>query len=192
MLMGSPKLRLLSYMTPGFPVSLFEVIAEVIGADLELDQDRSGPAPGDDPFADGRADFGWICSTSFVELAARGSDGVSPSVRLGGVAWVPDDPGSAGEPKYFGDVVVRRDSPIATFGDLAGRTIGCNDEVSLSGHHALRLALFEHGADPKRFAQLHFTGGHHRSLDRVVDGSLDAAVVDSVVRSGRCRKLRHA
>jgi len=29
--------------------------------------------------------------------------------------------------------------------------------------------------------------GHHLSLDRVISGALDAAVVDSVVRSNRCR-----
>lgn len=171
-------------MTPGFPVSLFECIARIIDAELLLDQTRSGPAPDDDPFASGEADLGWICSTSFVDLATRKD---SPSVRLAGVAWVPTDPGSAGEPQYFGDVVVPADSPIRSFADLQGRTIGCNDEVSLSGHYAFRIATHRLGADPDTFADLCFTGGHHRSLDRVVAGDLDAAVVDSVVRTSRCR-----
>ncbi len=169
-------------MVPGFPVSLFERIAEVAGAELELDETRSGPAPGDDPFADGSADLGWICSTSFVDLATRGA---KPSVQLVGVAWVPDDPGSAGLPVYFGDVVVRQDSPIASFADLTGRSIGCNDEVSLSGHYAFRIAAHELGANPDTFADLCFTGGHHYSLDRLVAGEVDAAVVDSVVRAMR-------
>lgn len=176
------RLRLLSYMTPGFPVSLFEKIASVIDVDLVLDQERSGPAPGEDPFRDGRADFGWICSTSFVDLATRGPD---PSVRLVGVAWVPRDVRSAGRPVYHGDIVVRSDSPILRFADLEGQSIGCNDEISLSGHLALRIAIRRFGADPDQFAVLRFTGGHDRSLDQVVDGQLDAAVIDSVVRLRR-------
>ena len=179
-----PRLRLLSYMTPGFPVSLFERIAHVVDADLELVQTRSGPAPGEDPFADGSADLGWICSTSFVDLATRSR---TPSVQLAGVAWVPLDPGSDGKPQYFGDIVVPADSPIHSFADLAGRSIGCNDYVSLSGHFAFRIAVHEFGADPDTYAQLRFTGGHHYSLDELVAGQLDAAVVDSVVRASRCQ-----
>jgi len=169
-------------MVPGFPLSLFERIADVVGADLELDETRSGPAPGHDPFADGTADLGWICSTSFVDLATRATE---PSVRLAGVAWVPEDPRSAGKPEYFGDVVVPEDSEIGSFEDLAGQSIGCNDEVSLSGHYAFRIAAHERGADPDTFADMQFTGGHHMSLDQVVAGELDAAVVDSVVRTNR-------
>ena len=58
--------------------------------------------------------------------------------------------------------------------DLAGARIGCNDQISLSGHHALRFELEERGEDPDTFAELVFTGGHHRSLDLVVAGELDA------------------
>ena len=176
--------RFVTYMSPGFPPQLFERFAEYLGADLVFEQDRSGPAPGDDPFADGRFDLGWVCSTSFVDLASRAPD---PSVQLAGVAWVPDDPDSDGRPVYFGDVVVAADSRVGSIMDLAGARIGCNDQISLSGHHALRFELEERGEDPDTFAELVFTGGHHRSLDLVVAGELDAAVVDSVVRLGRSR-----
>lgn len=164
-------------------MSLFEQVAQVIGADLEVDQTQSGPAPGHDPFADGDAELGWICSTSFVDLATRSA---TPSVQLVGVAWVPLDPGSHGKPQYYGDIVVPDDSPIRTFADLARRTVGCNDVVSLSGHHAFRIATQRFGADPDNFADLRFTGGHHLSLDQLVAGELDAAVIDSVVRTNRC------
>lgn len=169
-------------MTPGFPVSLFERIAEAMDCDLLLETDRSGPAPGTDPFADGKADFGWICSTSYVDLATRQDQ---PTIELAGVAWVPLDEGSGHQPIYFGDVVVRADAPYRNLSDLAGQRVGCNDEVSLSGHYALRLALDEVGVDPDAFAELVFTGGHHRSLDLLLDQTLDAATVDSVVRSSR-------
>lgn len=180
--MPARRLRLLSYMTPGFPVSLFERIAATIDADLELDQSRSGPAADEDPFRDGQADLGWICSTSFVELATRSPDS---SLRLVGVAWVPDDPDVRGTPFYFGDVVVPADSPVRSLADLAGCSIGCNDDISLSGHYALLKAIVDLGARPDDFAELRFSGGHHTSLDQLVSGTLDAAVVDSVVRIGR-------
>ena len=176
-------MRLLSYMSPGFPTSLFEALGRVLDADVIFDEERSGPAPGVDPFADGSADLGWICSTSFVDLTTRRDD---PSIVLAGVAWVPDDPDVAGRPVYFGDVVTRPDSAIDTFDDLRGARIGCNDEVSLSGHHSLRFALHDRGLG-ENFVEIVFTGGHQRSLDLVVAGELDAAVVDSVVRTRRSR-----
>ena len=177
-------MRLVSCMTPEFPRSLFDAVAARLDADLHLETETSGPAPGTDPFADDRFDLGCICSTSDVDLALRSA---RPSIRLAGVAWVPDDPDVGGKPVYFGDVVVRPDSSAATLLDLAGRLVGCNDPVSLSGHHALRLEFERLGLKPDTFVELTFTGGHHRSLDLVLAGELDAAVVDSVVRIGRGR-----
>lgn len=171
-------------MTPGFPASLFERIAQSMGVDLAFDSTRSGPAAGDDPFADGRFDLGWICSTSFVDLSLRA---VHPSVQLVGVAWVPDDPEANGRPVYFSDMVVPQGSPARSLDDLAGCRIGCNDPISLSGHHALRFEIERRGGDPDTFADLVFTGGHDASLDAVMAGELDAAVIDSVVRTRRTR-----
>jgi len=176
--------RFISYMTPGFPESLFAAFADQIGAELHLDSTRSGPVPGDDPFADGSFDLGWVCSTSYVGLSL---DAREPSVQLAGVAWVPDDPDVDGRPVYFGDVVVAPHIRAQSLADLRGWRIGCNDPVSLSGHYALRFALQERGEDPDAFASLEFTGGHHTSLDAVLAGDLDAAVIDSVVRIGRAR-----
>ena len=176
-------MRILSYLSPGFPRSLFECLAEIVDAEVDFDEELSGPAPGHDPFATGAADLGWICSTSFVDLATRGEQ---PTVTLTGVAWVPDDPDANGRPVYFGDLVTRADSGITSFDDLAGRTVGCNDPVSLSGYHSMRFALDDRGLD-ESFTSLVFTGGHHQSLDLVLSGELDAAVIDSVVRTGRAR-----
>lgn len=175
--------RLVSYMSPGFPESLFERIGEVIDADVQFERELSGPAPGTNPFVEDDLDFGWVCSTSFVDLAARGDE---PSIQLVGVAWVPDDPDANGRPVYFGDLITRADSGIRSFEDLEGRRVGCNDLVSLSGHYALRFALEDRGLEDD-FAELVFTGGHHSSIDAVLAGEIDAAVVDSVVRTSRAR-----
>ena len=144
----------------------------------------SGPAPGEDPFADETFDLGWICSTSFVDLATRSDN---PSIQLAGIAWVPDDPDSNGQPVYFGDLITQSDSGITSFDELAGKRIGCNDPVSLSGFHSLRFALRDRGlADD--FVKIEFTGGHNFSIDRLLAGDLDAAIVDSVVRTSRARQ----
>ena len=175
--------RLISYMAPGFPESLFELIGDAIDASVEYETELSGPAPGTDPFTDDGVEFGWVCSTSFVDLATRQP---KPSVQLVGVAWVPDDPDSAGRPVYFGDIIVRPGTDVSSIHDLRGLRVGCNDVVSLSGHYALRFALDD--ADiPAHEVELVFTGGHHSSIDMLLAGELDVAVVDSVVRTGRAR-----
>lgn len=180
-------MRFVSYMTPGFPVPLFQTMAEVMEAELHLVTDRSGPDPSDDPFAAGRFDLGWICSTSYVGLGLAGQ---TPSVDLAGVAWVPDDPDNGGRPVYFGDLVTRPGLGAGSLVDLTGARIGCNDPVSLSGYFALRWAAADAGLDPDSFAELRFTGGHHRSLELLLAGELDAAVIDSVVRTQRARTDR--
>lgn len=174
---------MISYMSPGFPRSLFTTLATVIDADVTFDETRSGPAPGVDPFAAGDADLGWICSTSFVDLATRSDD---PSIELTGIAWVPDDPDADGRPVYFGDLVTLPDSGITSFEDLGGTTVGCNDEVSLSGYHSLSFALDDRGL-AEGFATRVLTGGHHTSLDLLLAGEIDVALVDSVVRTARAR-----
>lgn len=177
-------LRLISWMAPGIPATLFETVADIVGAELQLITTTSGPPPNEDPFLAGDADLGWMCSTSFAELSAP--DG-NESVELVGVAWVPDDPGCHDRAEYFGDLVVPAPSAARSLADLAGQRIGCNDPVSLSGYHSLRFALEQRGLVAHDWADLVFTGGHNTSLDRLVAGEIDAAVVDSVARTRRSR-----
>lgn len=175
---------MISYLAPGYPAALFEALAEHIGVELGFEVGRSGPDPLLDPFVAGTADLGWVCSTSFVELTTDRP----ASVQEVGVAWVPDDPDAADRPVYFSDVLVSADSDARSLDDLAGRRIGCNDPASLSGYHALRIELDRRGHDPADFATLVMTGGHHHSIDQLLAGELDAAVVDSIVRTRRARQ----
>ena len=177
-------MRLISYLTPGYPAALFEVLAELIGVDLGFEVGRSGPDPALDPFAAGTADLGWLCSTSFIELTTDRT----PSVQQVGVAWVPDDPDANGQPVYFSDLLVQPGTNAASLDDLAGLRIGCNDPASLSGYHALRIELDRRGHDPDSFAELVMTGGHHHSIDQLLAGEIDAAVIDSIVRIRRARQ----
>jgi len=45
---------MISYLTPGYPVALFEALAEHLGVELDLETGRSGPDPVDDPDAEDR------------------------------------------------------------------------------------------------------------------------------------------
>lgn len=176
--------RMISYLAPGYPAALFEAIAGHIGAEVEFEVERSGPDPLSDPFAAGSVDVGWVCSTSFVELTTDRP----ATVQEVGVAWVPDDPDARDRPVYFSDVVVVADSDAQTLDDLAGRRVGCNDPASMSGFHSLQIELDRRGHDPVAFATLVMTGGHHHSIDQLLAGEVDAAVVDSIVRTRRSRE----
>jgi phosphonate transport system substrate-binding protein len=175
--------RMISYLTPGYPVALFVALAEYLGVEVDFETGRSGPDPVDDPFAAGIADIGWVCSTSLVELTT----GRPPSVQEVGVAWVPDDPDAEDRPVYFSDVIVRTDSAAQSLDDLAGRRIGCSDLASLSGYHALRIELDRRGHVPANFASFVMTGAHAQSIEQVLAGEVDGAVIDSIVRTRRAR-----
>ncbi len=172
---------MVSWLCPGFPEELFQALADAVGADLRIATDRSGPDPDDDPFRAGEADLGFVCSTAFAALVVR----PEPSVQLAGVAFAPNDSAVGGRAQYFSEVVVPASSPVTTLDELSGARIGGNDDASLSGYFALRIELARRGLDPDRFAEIVLTGAHHRSIDLVLAGELDGAVVDSMVLASR-------
>lgn len=175
-------LRVITYLAPSLPLELFETLTDhLAGAlgtagHLSVDESRSGPRPGeDDPFSRGEADLGFVCATSYVWLTDRP---VCP-VELA-AAWVPDDPRCLDRAVYFADVVVRSDSPVSTFDELAGAAFAYNDDASLSGYHSLRFQLRERGLDDSHLGAMVLSGSHLRSLAMVEAGDVDAAAVDSV------------
>src|SRR5437660_8013585 len=100
-------LRLISYLAPSIPAELFAHVARRVEAScgvattLDFETRISGPLEGDDdPFADGRADVGFVCAPTYRWMRERVT--LLP-------ALVPDDPRAAGRPVYFADVVVRAD-----------------------------------------------------------------------------------
>ena len=64
-------LRLITYLAPSIPEELFRRGAERLDASLELVTRISGPLEGDDdPFADGRADVGFVCAPTYRWMRA--------------------------------------------------------------------------------------------------------------------------
>lgn len=181
---ASPPLRFTTWLTPGLPYGLFEVVADRVsrglGRDFELSVEPkiSGPlSPADDRFASGLTDVGFICPPSYLWLTR----GAESSVSLVPLAPIYDDPRTAGRPSYVSDVVVRADSDVRTFSDLCGRRVGYNERASLSGFVSLLMRLEQTGLDVDFFGELRQVGSHRTALSLIESGELDAAAIDANV-----------
>jgi phosphonate transport system substrate-binding protein len=178
------ELRFLTYLSPGLPVEIFEAVASRAGAHLGLptsvavESSSSGPAGAErDPFSTGKTDVGFMCAPPYIWLRDR----EDPPVELLGVVPVFEDQRAAGDPVYFSDVIVRRESPFLTLEDLRGGVIAYNDACSLSGYYCLLQEFERTNAHKDEPAVMLHSGSHLRSMDLVTEGRADAAAVDSNV-----------
>lgn len=171
-------LRFLSYLAPSIPHELFSLVAGHVAdrceveTSIEFDTTISGPLEGDDdPFADGRADVGFVCGPTYRWMRDRVT--LLP-------ALVPLDARAGGRPVYFADVVVRAGSGITRFDELRGRKWAYNDRNSRSGWFSM---LDRVGGDRRFFSELVQAGSHLQSLQAVRGGWVDGAAIDSNVLS---------
>lgn len=79
-----------------------------------------------------------------------------------------------GWPVYWAEYIVRRDSDIYTFGDLAGKTWGYGDPGSTSGYIVPAVELAAAGIEPGAEIQ---TGGHNQTVLAVYNGEVDFGTV---------------
>ena len=189
---GGPSLRALTFLVPGIPLEFFQIVtthlARSLGCQIQLEAESrvSGPMHGDsDPFAEDRADIGFLCSPSYLYLRSQRR----PSIRLVPAGFVFRDERAGGEAVYFSDVVVRADHHSQEFEDLAGSTWGYNDECSLSGYFATMQKLAEIGCSGSYFERTVHTGSHDASIEAILSGDIDGAAIDSTVLS-RVRRER--
>jgi len=191
-------LRAITYLSPGVPRALFELVCEHLGRALgravvlEEDGRTSGPMHARaDPFAPGsgrepaRADLGFVCSPSYLWLRAQ----ARPSVELVPAGFVFRDPRHGREPVYWSELVVQADHPARSLEDLEGRVWGYNDECSLSGYFATLQELAARGCGSSFFAAQVRTGSHLGSIEALLKGSIDGAAIDSTVLA-RLRRER--
>lgn len=75
-----------------------------------------------------------------------------------------------GWPVYWAQYIVRRDSDIYTFGDLAGKTWGYGDTSSTSGYIFPAVELASAGIEPGATVA---TGGHNQTVLAVYNGEVD-------------------
>jgi len=162
------SLHIISYLSPSIPADFFRAIAADLEATIEFNEEISGPLMGDEePFTSGRADVGFVCSPTYRWLRHR--------VELLPLP-VPVDSRANGRPLYFGDVIVRADSPLGSFEELRGRSWAYNDRNSRSGW----FAMLERAGEGF-FSKYVHSGSHLRSMEMVRAGRIDAAAIDSNV-----------
>ncbi len=136
----------------------------------------------------GTVDCGFICGLPYVLLRDR----PAPAVELV-VAPVMSAPRYRGQPKYFSDLIVKKDSPHQSLQDLKGRTYVYNEEQSNSGYNMPRHRLLELGLTGGFFGKVRRSGSHEESIRMVATGEADASYVDSLVLDyDRAKHLGHA
>jgi phosphonate transport system substrate-binding protein len=125
---------------------------------------------------DGSVDVAFLCGLPYVRLV-----GERPGMLQPLAAPVLDEARYQDQPVYFSDVIVRRDSPFRSFGDLRGRNWAYNEPGSFSGCLLVRHHLLQLGETEAFFGRLKFTGRHQESIRQVRSGEVDASAVDSQV-----------
>jgi len=178
------ELRFITYLSPGIPREFFETLVDHVRralgrrASLLVEPRVSGPMRGiENPFSTGEADVGFMCAPSFFWLHEL----EEPPVELLPAAPVFQDSRTPGQPVYFSEMIVRRESPVGSFLDLRGCSWAYNDPCSLSGYYSMLKKLAEMGENLGFFDRVHNSGSHLKSIKMVVRGKVDAAAIDSNV-----------
>jgi phosphonate transport system substrate-binding protein len=87
-----------------------------------------------------------------------------------------------GKAEYRSVVIVRADSKIEKFADLAGKRFAYTDPLSTTGRLYPLTMLKARGVDPGTFfSSTTYTYSHDNSVKAVVQGIVDGASVDSLV-----------
>ena len=86
-----------------------------------------------------------------------------------------------GEPLYYSDVIVRRNSSYTSFDALQGSRWAFNEEASHSGYNIVSYSLLMRGKTFDFFGSMLKTGSHFASLQAVLENKADAAAIDSHV-----------
>ena len=125
---------------------------------------------------DGSVDVAFLCGLPYVRLVGERRGMLRPLA-----APVLDEARYQDRPVYFSDVIVHRDSPFRSFGDLRGRSWAYNDPDSFSGCLVVRHHLAQMGETESFFGSLTFSGFHQESMRQVRASEVDGSAVDSQV-----------
>lgn len=182
--MSKDKLRFITYLSPGVPVQVFEIIMqyleEVTGKQSYLIHESrwSGPPLDRDPFTNDDVDIGFVCSAAFLRLVEE-----KRSVELCKAAPVHYHPNGEQKPIYFSDVIVHADTKqndkFKVFEDLKGYSFAFNDPLSLSGVLVVLGELKKRGYNSTFFGNQMRSGSHRNSIKMVLDRKADVAAIDS-------------
>lgn len=167
-------LRVATYLAPNVrPVyqCVTDYIGRRLGCGAELVIGRSLAA-----FTRGEVDLGFICGLPYVELTR---DHPSPVELLAAPVLLGER--YQGQPIYFSDVIVRRESRYTAFADLRGCAWAYNEPDSHSGYNITRYTLLRMGETRGYFGRVVAAGYHQEAIRMVADGRVDASTIDSQV-----------
>jgi phosphonate transport system substrate-binding protein len=133
-------------------------------------------------FDRGEIDLCWICGLPYADKFDAG-DPIEP-----GVAPVMSGERYGGMPAYFSDVLVRADSPYASFADLRGESWAYNEPRSHSGYNIVRYHLAGVGQALDFFGRVVEAGSHQAALALILEGEVAAAAIDSTVYEAEVRR----
>ena len=151
----------------------YEYIARYLGEHLDLATSLHATSELAE-FARGEAKIGFLCGLLYVHLKRASS---CPVELL--AAPVLQGERYQDSPRYFSDVIVRRDSPYTSFENLRGCTWAYNERASHSGYNLVCYSLLQRSLTLDYFHRTIETGSHLQSLRAVLDGQADAAALDS-------------
>lgn len=175
---GLTKLRAVSYLAPNwfnFYETVLAFVGRVLGVETQLHQGECDPL--EDPvLLKDQLDLAFICGLPLIRYCQ-----VVPHQLQALVAPVMQAPRYQNRPIYFSDVIVNAASNLASFEDLALKTVAYNDPGSNSGYNLLRYRLIQGGHPKNFFSKAIQSGSHQRSIRWVAEGLVDCAAIDSVV-----------
>ncbi len=155
---------------------LVAYVGEALGIEVELVVSTSY---GDlvTEITEERVDIALLSPVSYVQARS-----IQPALHLAARAI------SQGSPEYSSYIIVRRDDPAHTLGDLRGRRMAWVDRLSGSGYLYPRHVLHEAGFDPDHlFGSARFYGTHEAALVALLRGEADAAAVSSGALNLTCK-----
>ena len=183
---GIHKLSLVSYLAPnmfGFYQAVGAYLGRVLGIETQIVQSHFDPLH-DPVMQQDQLDIAFICGLPFVQLQQISFGQLQPLV-----APVMQASRYQDCPVYFADVIVKAESRLKTFNDLAGKIFCYNDLGSNSGYNMVQQRLLQAGLSWSFFAQVQQSGSHQHSIKLVMAGMADCAAIDSTVLE---QELRNA
>jgi phosphonate transport system substrate-binding protein len=175
---GQPTLKAVSYLAPnwfGFYQTVTEALARSLAIEIQLQQGECDPL--EDPLLlHDQLDLAFICGLPFIRHYKVAPDQLqvlaAPVMQAGRYH---------NQPIYFADVIVNAASNLQCVEELVGKTFCYNDRGSNSGYNLVHWYLLNKGDPTDFWGACVQSGSHLRSLQWVIEGQADWAVIDSTV-----------
>ncbi len=128
-----------------------------------------------DDFSSGCIDGGFICGLAYVHLSRLHP---CPVELIAAPLLLGERYQHA--PRYFSDIVVRKEFMYTSLEDLRGCIWAYNEKASHSGYNLVYANLLERGlpAPTEYFKKMIKSGSHAQSIRLVMEGKADATAID--------------